>query len=351
MKFSPELMAFASGKPVLNANDWPARRVELIRILSEELFGFSPEKPASVTAEVRAVTDKCCAGHAKQLSLDISFDTPNGPFSFPLELFLPVSDKKVPLFLFINFRSAVYDMYCPTEEIIDNGFALATVYYQDITTDDNDFSTGIAAKYPREDPKAWGKIGMWAFALSRALDYLITLPEIDTERVAVIGHSRLGKTALWCAAQDERIKYAVSNDSGCCGASLEKTRHEGGETLRRITTVFPFWFCENALKNVGHEQEMPYDQHFLIAACAPRYVMVGSASLDNWADQYSEQLGCVAASPAWKLFGKNGYIGPETPAKVGDDYDEGDIGYHLRDGIHFLSRADWLSYMSFIKKH
>ena len=351
MKFLPELMSFSNGTPVSGPNDWPARREELVKILSKELYGFSPEKPDSVTGTVREVIEKCCSGHAKQLSVDISFNTPNGPFSFPMELILPASEKKVPLFLFINFRNAVYDMYCPTEEIIDNGFAIAMVYYEDITTDNKDFSNGIAAKYPRKGPEAWGKIGMWAFALSRALDYLVTLPEIDTERVAVIGHSRLGKTALWCAAQDERIKYAVSNDSGCCGASLEKTRHEGGETLERITTVFPFWFCENALKNVGHEQEMPYDQHFLIAASAPRYVMVGSASLDNWADQYSEQLGCVAASPAWKLFGKDGFIGPDTPAKVGDDFNEGDIGYHLRDGIHFLSRADWLSYMSFIKKH
>lgn len=351
MNFQPELMRFQDGTEVKSPCDWEKRRKELVKILEENLYGATPVKPASVTGAVPAAAQKCCSGHAVHETVEIAFDTPKGSFKFPLELITPTGVRPAPLFLLINFRRGAYDMYFPTEEIIDNGFALGVIYYEDITADNGDFGSGLAAMYDREGPCAWGKIGMWAFAMSRAIDYLETRPEIDKERIAAIGHSRLGKTALWCAAQDERVKYVCSNDSGCCGASMERTRHEGGETLARITSVFPFWFCENALKNVGHEQEMPFDQHFLLAACAPRYVMVGSASLDNWADQYSEQLCCTAASPAWELLGKKGYTGPETPANVGDDFNEGDIAYHLRDGIHFLGRADWQSYMEFVKKH
>ena len=350
MKFEPELLKFADGRAVTGA-EWPKRRNELIKILSEQLYGFSPEAPKEVCGRILSEQPNCCAGHATLQEIEISWQGEKGACSFPMHLFVPRADAPVPLVLLINFRKDAYDMYFPAEEIIDNGFALGVIYYNDITTDNADFTTGIAAMYERNSVVSWGKIGMWAFGMSRALDYLCTRPEFDINRIAAIGHSRLGKTALWCAAQDERVTYAGSNDSGCCGAALEKTRHEGGETLDRITTVFPFWFREDVRKNAGHEAEMPYDQHFLLAACAPRCVMVGSASLDFWADQYSEQLACVAASPAWELLGKTGYAGPEAPAKVGDDFSRGCIGYHLRDGVHFLSRADWLSYMDFMKNH
>ena len=132
----------------------------------------------------------------------------------------------------LNFRPDVYDCYLPSEEVIDNGFAVATVCYKDITADNCDFKSGIAVHYPREDENtAWGKIGMWAFCASRMVDYFGERPEIDTEQIAVIGHSRLGKTALWCGAQDPRIRYVISNDSGCSGAAYERIKHDGAETI------------------------------------------------------------------------------------------------------------------------
>ena len=349
MDFQPELLRFLNGAPVAAPADWPARRAEILSILSDEIYGETPAAPASVTGTVTAVEEKVCSGHATLETVDIAFETEKGPFSFPMRLFLPKRETPAPLMLLINFRPDVYDMYFPAEEIIDHGFALAMIYYQDVASDDGDFTNGIAPMYTRKPGSGWGKIGMWAFSMSRALDYLLTRPEIDAGNVAAIGHSRLGKTALWCAAQDERIKYAISNDSGCAGASMERTRHEGAETLEVITRVFPFWFCENVLKHIGHTDEMPFDQHFLVAASAPRHVLIGSASKDLWADPYGEQLVCMAASPAWKLFGKAGYIGKTEPAAVGDDFGEGEIGYHLRDGVHFLGRADWLSYMRYIE--
>lgn len=350
MRFEPELLRFADGTPVSDPAQWPARREELLNILRREEYGVSPAAPAKVTGTLVSKEEPCCSGRAVLERLTIGFGTDNGPFSFPMHLFVPKSEKPVPLFVLINFRADVYDKYYPAEEIVDNGFALAVIHYNDVTADNGDFSSGLAAMYDRS-VYTWGKIGMWAFAASRALDYLLTRPEFDAANVAVIGHSRLGKTALWCAAQDERVRFGISNDSGCSGAAYERGKVEGNEMVKQITTIFPYWFCEKYREWVDRAEEMPFDQHFLLAAIAPRYVCVGSAQEDFWAAPTHEQASCIGASPAWELHGRSGYLGSREPAVPGDDFSAGDIGYHLRGGVHFLGRSDWLSYMHFIKKH
>ena len=162
--------------------------------------------------------------------------------------------------------------------------------YNDVTRDTEDnFESGIAKMYPRRnDGTDWGKIGMWAFAASRMMDYIQTLPEIDRQRVYVAGHSRLGKTAIWCGVQDERFAGVVSNDSGCSGAAV--TRGKKGEHVVHITKNFPFWFCKNYQKYIENEENMPFDQHQLLALVAPRPLCVGSATEDEWADPQSEQM-------------------------------------------------------------
>ncbi len=349
MEFFPDLLTFQNGEKVTKET-WPKRREEMLDILCREEYGYSPKKPETVKGEIVETVDRIASGHAILEKINISFEAEKGEFSFPINFIYPKNKKNVPTFILINFRPDVYDMYYPLEEIIDNGFALVVVNYKDVTSDDTDFTNGIAAMYSRNNPDTdWGKIAMWAFAASRVLDYLETRDEVDKNNVSVIGHSRLGKTALWCSAQDERFKFAFSNNSGCSGAAYERIKHGNSETIEAITRVFPYWFCENFKKYVGREDERPFDQHFLIALTCPRYVGVGSASLDFWADQYSEQLSCIGASPAWKLFERKGFVGKDEPAEIGEHFMEGDIAYHLRDGIHFLGRQDWLNYMAFVR--
>lgn len=346
MKFEPELLKFKDGTEVKTEEDWAKRREEILDILREYEYGKSPEKPKEVKGEIISADGKCCSGHATLEKIKISFETEKGEFSFPITFFKPDNGKKNPLIVLINFRPDDYDMYFPAEEIIENGFALAVVCYDDIVVDEKADLDKIALMY---DGYTWGKISMWAFGASRAIDYLITRDEVDENNIAVAGHSRLGKTALWCSAQDERVKFAISNDSGCCGAAYERIKHDGAETVDSIIERFPYWFCDKFNSYHGRADELPFDQHYLIALTAPRYVCIGSASEDNWADQYSEQLCCMASSPVWKLFGKDGYIGKTDEAEVGEDFSDGDISYHLRDGVHFFGRQDWLSYMKFIK--
>lgn len=267
-------------------------------------------------------------------------------FSFPFYEVLPNDSEKHPFFIHVNFRDDNPDRYQPTEEIIDNGFAVLTVCYKDVTSDDGDFTNGIAgAVFPdgKRNEADSGKIAMWAWAASRLLDYAETLPDrLDSEKSVVCGHSRLGKTALVAAAFDERFKFSYSNDSGCSGAAL--ARGTNGETVKQICDRFPFWFCENYQKYSNNESAMPFDQHYLIAAIAPRYVLIGSAKEDAWADPKSEQLACVAASSAFE----NPFDCENRYAEAGDEFFSGDLGYHMRNGTHYFSREDWQKLIKFV---
>lgn len=348
MTFTPDLLTFADGSEV-TAEDVDARRLEILDILATNAYGRFPPKPHHISGEMEATGENTCSGHAVEKDVTVIFDTPKGNYFFPVNYFEPVGEGKHPLIVCINFRPDRYDKYYPAEEIVDRGFALASFCYEDVTSDDGDFSDGLAGMYDRPaDGTGFGKITLWAYAASRVIDYFSTLDNVDADNIAVIGHSRLGKTALWCAANDPRVKYVCSNDSGCMGAALHRTHHEGGESLTDITRNFPFWFCGNLLRYPDPMEKLPFDQHMLIAACAPRFVCVNSASLDAWADPYSEQLSCVAASPLWTLYGREGFIGPDTPAKVYDGFAEGSVAYYLRDGVHYLGRADWNHFMDFI---
>ena len=350
----PDPLRNADGTRVTAAG-WEARRQEILRVLSENVFGRMPDFPGGTAWRQ---TEVLCAEKALLLEtrFEITFPAPDGtPFTFPVTVSRPgCADASAPkpAFVFISFGRRCY---FPLEELMEQGVVIAEMVMDDVAADREDrFGTLLAARcFPggQRAPDAFGKIGMWAYAASRVLDLLLAQPYVDPAHVGVIGHSRLGKTALWAGACDTRFTHVFSNDSGCMGAAL--TRKKAGETCPDIYRVFPYWFCENLRAFSGSPEEIErasFDQHFLLAACAPRKVYVASASQDEWADPVSEYLSCAAASPVWELLGLPGFLHPDRLPEEGDRFAEGNIGYHLRAGEHFLSRYDWVRYADFLKK-
>ncbi|MBQ8287668.1 MAG: hypothetical protein IJX76_02720 [Clostridia bacterium] len=348
MKFTPDLLTFENGSPVRTAEDWELRRKELLHLICREEFGYRPAAPKTVTGTVIGTETEALPACAICQTVEIAFDTEKGEFRFPIRFLYPNDNQAHPLILLVSFNMPSF----PAEDLIANGFAAAGFAYSDISSDDGDFTSGLAGMFTRTGAgDEWGKIAIWTYAASRALDYLLTREEVDTDNVAICGHSRLGKTALYAGAMDERFRFTLANNSGCGGDALEQTKHEGAETVPYMNGKFSHWFCENHKKY----SEMPIwekiDQHMLVAAIAPRYVAIGSAIDDRWADPYSQQITATAATPAWEILGKRGYVGPAEQINVGEQYAEGCISYHLREGGHSLSTYDWQRYIEFMKKH
>ena len=325
-------------------------RDEMLDILFSQEYGTLPPPPTNLKWEIKEkLVKNFCAGKATLNQITMTCEMGEKAFSFPFYFTCPTAEGKHPFFIQISFRDEAPDAFVPTEELIDNGFAIFSFCHKNITSDDDDFTDGLAGVLydnPVRQSTDPGKIALWAWAAHRVMDYAQTLEDIlDLQNAVVCGHSRLGKTALLTAATDERFAFAYSNNSGCSGAAI--TRNKVGETVKDICNRFPYWFCENYKQYINNEESMPFDQHYLVACIAPRRVLIGSADEDLWADPFSEQLCCVAAAPAFP----NGFACDKLPAEVGDEFLTGDIGYHLRQGPHYYSRTDWLKLIKFVNIH
>ncbi len=346
-----QILKMSNGSPVTNAT-WGKRRLELIQLLEKYSYGQTPKTKVEVKCENITLEKYDFAGKCKHETLTLVYKTIHGEGNFPIQIFTPLSVNRPPVFLHIGFSLAPH-WYIPVEEIIDAGYALVVVDYRNMVNDNHygDFSDGIAAHFSVTDKRQkdeWGKIGMWAWGASRIMDYLISeRDDLNTDKVVLIGHSRLGKTALWCAAQDERFAAVISNNSGYGGAASSKNG-EGERITDFIRLGSDDWFCPAFLDFKDKEDEKPYDQSFLLALIAPRYLLVGSAELDKGADPKSEFLTTCHASSVWEMLGEKGIVIDDELPHPGDFLGEGNILYHYRSGKHCLTRDDWAAYIKFL---
>ncbi len=380
----PDPLRFADGTPVRSAQQWwDRRRGEILELFRTHVYGRSPE-PVPIRFQVLEQSPQALGGTAVRKQVRVFFTKRSQP-AMDLLIYAPQGKSPWPAFLALNFRGnhaicsdpaillprswmrsgpGVKDHRVtpagrgsassrwPVRLILSRGYALVTIYYGDIDPDyDDGFRNGVHGAFdpPGKRPgDAWGAIAAWAWGLSRALDYLEQEPLVDARRVAVLGHSRLGKTALWAAAQDQRFAMAISNNSGCGGAALSRRRF--GETLWRINTSFPHWFCENFKRFNNREDQLPVDQHMLLALIAPRPCYVASAQEDLWADPRGEFLAVKHAAPVYSLLlGRRVFAVEKQPPVNQPVMDV--LGYHIRTGKHDLTLYDWQQYLRFADRY
>ena len=346
----PDPLVLADGGKVTDAKTWnEKRRPELMRLFETHVYGRTPAGGPRARFQVVKTDPSALGGRATRKDVAITFGEGAAARRTELALFLPNgATGPVPLFLGLNFQRND-EIKWPLETIVDRGYAVASAFYGDLFPDRADGAAdSVLTLFPAaRGADAWNAIGVWAWALSRALDYLESDRAVDAKRVALIGHSRLGKAALWAGAQDPRFAIVVSNESGCGGAALSKRIY--GETVAAITKRFPHWFCANFARYAEREAELPVDQHELLALIAPRPLYVASAVEDRWADPKGEFLAALGADPVYRLLGTDGLPARVMPAV--DTPVHGTIGYHVRSGGHDLSDYDWKQYLAFADRH
>ena len=386
----PDLLKTRSGQPVKTAADWVnVRRPEVLGMFEDFVFGKTPRDWGKPRFETVSIRNDALGGKAIRKIVRISLPEHPEWAGLELMLHLPKGAKQpVPCFVGANFggnEAVTSDTDIPlstrwmrkskTNGVVDNrsteetrgsekdrwplefamaeGFAVATYYYGDVEPDHNDgWKDGLRAVLSKEGASRewqdgdWGALGAWAWGLSRLADYLETDAAVDSKKLVVIGHSRLGKTALWAGAQDERFGVVISNNSGEGGAAI--MRRNFGETTATATKAFPHWFTKTYSSFANNEAACPVDSHMLVALAAPRAIYIASAAEDRWADPKGEFLSGLYAQPVFDLFGKKGYGANDQPpvnSPVGET-----VGYHVRTGVHDITRYDWEQYIIFARR-
>ena len=362
----PELTTAFDGTKVDSLEKWEKTRApELREEFARNEYGRRPvERPGKLRFEPLEPDADMMDGKAVRKRVRISYEGKYGAGGFAVTAFIPRRESPAPAFILVCNRKPdenidptrrVKSPFWPAEEIVGRGYAAIAFYCGDVAPDRNFGNRkGVFACFenPQGDRRhdAWGTLSAWAWGASRVMDWIETEPLLDAKRVAVVGHSRGGKTALVAGVYDRRFAMVCSNCSGCSGAKLNHIDLPNSEHVAQICRTFPYWFCGNYILLANAEGRWRADQHEFMALVAPRLLCVGSATKDAWAGQIGEWWSAKLASPAWEFYGMRGLVaesmpGPDAPQQ------EGRVSYHIRTGKHDLTPYDWNVYMDFADRH
>ena len=386
-------LVMLDGRRVTTREQWEReRRPELKAIFQHYMYGQIPKAVPMQTRTLGVYRDFLDGKATLKL---LSLSTGNGGPS--IDLMLVVPNKRpgpAPVFLAMNFcgnhalttdprvpltRGWLYDSCkgCtgnrateaarggqaqdwPLARFVERGYALASFCTTDIDSDRKDVSDGIYAWLAggdpsRNNPTNRGSIAAWAWGFHRCVDYLVNDREVDAKRIAAVGHSRNGKTALLAAAFDERIALSIPHQAGCGGtapnrvapamAASQANGRPIAETTAVINRSFPHWFNGEFKKFDATPERLPFDQHELVALCAPRPVLFSNAQEDQWANPSGQFEVLRAADPVYRFLGVDGLAAKEMPShgKLVDSR----LGYYIREGKHSMTADDWEVFMNF----
>jgi hypothetical protein len=385
----PNLLLLSDGQAVTTKQDWESKRKpELKELFQKQMYGRYPSVATKVSGKVLFDDPKAFGGAGILREVEVSMGIPDCP---PIYLLIAVPNERpkagAPVFVGINFggnhllttdeRVRIPTVWMPgndpgvknnqataegrgkhaekwpLEQIVKAGYAVATFYTGDIDPDNKDKREGMRpyitplpkGERPDDFP---GSIMCWAWGIHRAVDYVISQPEFEPKRVAVVGHSRLGKTALLAAAFDERIAVAFPLQAGCGGTAPSRHADPKAETVKRINTSFPHWFSTSFKSYNDDPTKLPFDQHGLLALCAPRPVLYANATEDLWANPSGQFDMMRRATPVYELLGVEGMKAttmPETGRLV-----DSRLGFWIRAGKHEMNPDDWKTFLTFAGK-
>ena len=355
----PAVLTAKNGKVVTTKDEWMnIRRPELLELFRTIVYGRVPSTPYKLDFKVINEDRKAISGAATLKQIDITIASGEKSLIIHLALFVPNNvPKPVPAFLLINLGSKNIDPTrkekgesWPVDEIVARGYATAAFSNADIDPDNFDeFKNGIHGILDNgvRPDDAWGALAAWAWGASRCMDYLVSDKDIAKNKVAVVGHSRGGKTALWAGAEDQRFAMVVANESGAGGAAIARRRL--GETVARLNIAFPHWFCTNYKKYSDKEDALPVDTYELLALIAPRALYIDCASEDLWGDPKGCYLALYNALPVFRLLGIKSDL-PESVPPLEKQVISGKVAFHIRSGEHNLKLQDWNFFMDFADK-
>jgi len=357
----PDVLKTSAGTMIKDKSSWEKkRRSEVLQLFEDHVYGQMPVSYDSLKSEIINEAKGAMNGKSHLKEVKIVVWKNNKKAAIDLVLFIPDHVKKPsPVFLLINNRDKnntdatriTKSEFWPAEMLIDSGYAIAAFHVSDAAPDNKEHYADVVLQlYPEQLTTNNGMkaIGAWAWAARRVMDYLVTDKELDPKKIALAGHSRGGKAALWAGAEDQRFAMVFSNCSGNTGAAL--SRRKFGETVKVINTKFPHWFADNYKKYNDNEAALPVDQHMLICLIAPRPVYVTSASKDVWADPKGSYLSLKNAEKVYALYKKPSALTAAPPA-INDPIIYSSLGYHNREGIHNLTAYDWENFIRFANYH
>lgn len=368
----PEVLTMADGTAVTTTEEFEARREEILALFEENVYGTMPEDGYLTSFEI-VEEGEALDGTAVRKQIKITVTTARGSSDALMLLYIPKLEngEAAPVVLGLNSNGnhaalddeAIIPSYTTDTadgtwkesigekayrwNIVDSlsrGYAVATIYANDFAPDGSDtYNTRLVSLFDEEEFKT---VGAWAFGLSRGVDYLMKDADIDSSHITVVGHSRLGKAAVWAGANDTRIGLVLSNDSGNSGASLSRGNH--GETVKSINMAFPHWFCSKYSEYGGKESELPVDQNLLLSCIAPRKIYVASAQDDLWADPQGAWNSLMNATDAFSLYGLDVLEYSDSQPAVDTAVMCESMGYHVRSGWHDMTAEDWGFYLDYM---